>query len=59
MEFLEARYPEVLDKLRRLVRRGQVELMVTYYPDQVYLAYPSTIWRSPRNSLGRYWRGMG
>ena len=40
VEFLEARYPEVLDKLRRLVRRGQVELIVTHYSDQIYLAYP-------------------
>ena len=40
VEFLEARYPEVLDKLRRLVRGGQVELMVTHYSDQIYLAYP-------------------
>jgi hypothetical protein len=40
LEVLAERFPELLLRFGRLVRRGQVDLMSFHYSDQLYLAYP-------------------
>lgn len=45
LEILEARHPDVLDKLRRLAVSGQVEVVSFHYSDQLFLAFPSEEWR--------------
>jgi len=40
IEVLAQRYPDLLLRFGRLVRRGQVDLMSFHYSDQLYLAYP-------------------
>ena len=40
IEFLAEHYPEVLEKLKRLVKEGRVELVSAHYSDQIYVAYP-------------------
>lgn len=40
LEVLKERHPDVLNKLKELVFRGQVELISFHYSDQLYLAFP-------------------
>jgi len=40
LEFCEEEYPHVIDKLKKLCERGQIELISVHYSDQIYLAYP-------------------
>ena len=40
IEVIAARFPELLDKLRTVTQRGQVELMSFHYSDQLFLAFP-------------------
>ena len=40
LEVLAARFPKVLDDLRTLAGRGQVEIASLHYSDQLFLAYP-------------------
>lgn len=40
IEIIAERYPETLKYMRELVNRGQMELIVTHYSDQFFLAYP-------------------
>ncbi|HDH96569.1 MAG TPA: hypothetical protein ENF73_02430, partial [Proteobacteria bacterium] len=39
LEVLNERHPDVLEKLRTLVSRGQIEIVSFHYSDQLYLAY--------------------
>jgi len=41
VEVLAARHPAVLEKLRTLALRGQVEVDSFHYSDQLYVAYPA------------------
>lgn len=40
LEFCEKEYPHVIEKLKKLCERGQIELISVHYSDQIYLAYP-------------------
>jgi hypothetical protein len=40
VDVLAERHPDVLDKLRMVTSRGQVELMSFHYSDQLFLAFP-------------------
>jgi len=40
IDILAERHPDVLDKLRTVATRGQVELMSFHYSDQLFLAFP-------------------
>jgi len=41
IEYMAQRHPEVLDKFRRIVNSGQVELVTFHYADQLLLAFPA------------------
>jgi len=41
LELMAERDPECLELLRKLVERGQMELVVTHYSDQLFIAYPA------------------
>lgn len=45
LEVLEARHPDVLEKLRRLAVSGRIEVLSFHYSDQLFLAFPSEEWR--------------
>ena len=38
---LAEEHPEVLKLLKKLVNRGQIELVVAHYSDQIFIAYPA------------------
>jgi hypothetical protein len=40
VEFLAKHYPYTLEKLRKLVDNGQVELISCHYSDQIWIAFP-------------------
>lgn len=40
VEQMAERFPAVLDKMRTLIDRGQIELISFHYSDQLFLAYP-------------------
>ncbi len=40
IEVMAARHAPTLDRLRRLAKRGQVEVVSFHYSDQLFLAYP-------------------
>jgi len=40
LEYLKEHYPHIIDKLRLLINRGQIELVSAHYSDQIWLAYP-------------------
>ncbi len=40
LEFCEKEYPDIIDKIRKLCERGQIELISVHYSDQIYIAYP-------------------
>ena len=42
LEVMADKFPDVLDSLKKLVRRGQMELIVTHYSDQYFIAYPES-----------------
>lgn len=41
IEAMSEDYPEVLALLKKLVGRGQIELVVAHYSDQFFIAYPA------------------
>ncbi len=41
IETMAREYPEVLKLLKKLVRRGQIELVIAHYSDQFFIAYPA------------------
>lgn len=42
LEVLAARHPHVIEKMRTVAMRGQVELISFHYSDQLFLAFPRT-----------------
>lgn len=40
IEVIDRDYPDVLELIRDLTQRGQMELVVTHYSDQFFVAYP-------------------
>jgi hypothetical protein len=40
IELMSQDYPEILDIIKKLTERGQMELVVTHYSDQLFIAYP-------------------
>lgn len=40
IEIIGERYPEIMKYIKRMINRGQMELIVTHYSDQFFLAYP-------------------
>ncbi|MFX1465624.1 MAG: hypothetical protein ACFFA5_04045 [Promethearchaeota archaeon] len=40
IEVMDRDYPDVLELIRDLTKRGQMELVVTHYSDQFFVAYP-------------------
>ena len=41
IETMAEEYPEVLKLLRKLIDRGQIELVIAHYSDQFFIAYPA------------------
>ncbi len=41
IEVLATEHPDVFALLRKLVRRGQIELVVAHYSDQLFIGYPA------------------
>ncbi|MCB9206364.1 MAG: hypothetical protein H6611_03440 [Ignavibacteriales bacterium] len=41
IETMAQEYPEVLELLRKLIERGQIELVIAHYSDQFFIAYPA------------------
>jgi len=41
IETLAEEHPEVLKLLKKLVNRGQIELVIAHYSDQFFIAYPA------------------
>lgn len=44
LDVMGQRHPKVLEKLRTLAKRGQVEVPSFHYSDQLFLAYPPVDW---------------
>lgn len=44
LEILEARHPDVLEKLRELAVSGRIQVLSFHYSDQLFLAFPSDEW---------------
>lgn len=40
IELMSQDYPDILDIIQKLTERGQMELVVTHYSDQLFIAYP-------------------
>jgi hypothetical protein len=45
LDVLAARHPDVLDLLRKLAKRGQIDVVSFHYSDQFFIAYPEEDWR--------------
>ena len=45
LEVIAERHPDVLEKVRTLVDRGQAEMVSFHYSDQFFLAYPYLDWK--------------
>lgn len=45
LDVLAKRHPKVLDKLRKLAKSGQIDVVSFHYSDQLFLAYPAEDWR--------------
>jgi hypothetical protein len=45
LDVLAARHPDVLDLLRKLAKRGQIDVVSFHYSDQLFIAYPAEDWR--------------
>ena len=41
IEVFANEYPEVLTLLKKLVNKGQIELVIAHYSDQLFIAYPA------------------
>ncbi len=41
IEVLATEYPDIFSLLQHLVRRGQIELVVAHYSDQLFIGYPA------------------
>lgn len=41
IETMAQEYPEVLKLLKKLIDRGQIELVIAHYSDQFFIAYPA------------------
>ncbi len=41
IETMAEEYPEVLKLLKKLIDRGQIELVIAHYSDQFFIAYPA------------------
>ncbi|MCC7385636.1 MAG: hypothetical protein IT384_27555 [Deltaproteobacteria bacterium] len=41
VELIAQRHPDVLDKMRTLAQRGQIDFVSFHYSDQLYVAYPA------------------
>ncbi|NOY78519.1 MAG: hypothetical protein GXO76_11685 [Calditrichaeota bacterium] len=41
LEVIQEEFPEVLEHLRRLIKKGQLELVVAHYSDQFFIGYPA------------------
>ena len=41
IEVLATEHPDVFALLKKLVRRGQIELVVAHYSDQLFIGYPA------------------
>ncbi len=41
LDVIRERFPDVLKKLRTLIKRGQVEIMSFHYSDQLFVAHPA------------------
>ncbi len=41
IETMAEEYPEVLKLLKKLINRGQIELVIAHYSDQFFIAYPA------------------
>ena len=41
IETMGEEYPEVLKLLKKLIDRGQIELVIAHYSDQLFIAYPA------------------
>ncbi len=44
LDVLAARHPAVLDKLRKLAKSGQIEVVSFHYSDQLFIGYPEEDW---------------
>lgn len=45
LDVLAARHPDVLTLLRKLAKRGQIDVVSFHYSDQLFIAYPEEDWR--------------
>ncbi len=41
LEVIQEEFPKVLDHLRELINKGQLELVVAHYSDQFFIGYPA------------------
>ena len=41
IEVLANEYPEIFKLFKKLIKRGQIELVIAHYSDQFYIAYPA------------------
>src|SRR5262245_3015070 len=44
LDVLAARHPAVLDKLRKLAKAGQIEVVSFHYSDQLFIGFPEEDW---------------
>src|SRR5688572_18487850 len=44
LEVIAKRHPGVLDKIKRLVASGQIDVESFHYSDQLFIAYPRSDW---------------
>ncbi len=59
LEVLEARHPDVLEKLRALAASGQIEVLSFHYSDQLFLAFPSDEWRRSQAATRAVFERLG
>lgn len=45
LDVLAARHPKVLEKLRKLAKSGQIDVVSFHYSDQLFIGYPAEDWR--------------
>ena len=45
LDVLAARHPAVLEKLRKLAKSGQIEVVSFHYSDQLFIGYPEEDWQ--------------
>ncbi len=41
LDVIQEEFPDVLEHLRRLINKGQLELVVAHYSDQLFIGYPA------------------